>query len=397
MTRRHDLDWVRVLAFSLLVIYHVGMYYVSWDWHVKSPDAGPSIEPLMVLSSPWRLSLLFLVSGVATAFLVGKQREGFLRARSWRLLVPLIFGMLVIVPPQAYYEVVEKLPGGYHDGYLAFWGRYLMADPNFCRGDDCLDVPTWNHLWFVAYLWAYTMLLGFALRFLPVLSTRVTQRVESALGGVGLLIWPLLWLVAARLVLFPVFDSTHGLFDDWYNHAQYFAVFMIGFAIAKSNSTWGAIETFRRIAGLVALACGAFLSWYFSTYSGDVPAPTALLHVQRVIWAVMTWSVIVAVLGYARHFAPGDSPTLRYLSAAIFPVYILHQTVIVVLAHNLKPFAIAPNVEGPLLIVATFALCFLGYEIVRRVVVLRPLFGLKSLPSRAADDNAAVPLAERRD
>lgn len=397
MTRRHDLDWVRVLAFCLLVIYHVGMCYVTWDWHVKSADAGPSIEPLMVLSSPWRLSLLFLVSGVATAFLLGKQREGFLRARSWRLLVPLFFGMLVIVPPQAYYEVLENLPGGYHDGYLAFWGRYLMADPSFCRGDDCLDVPTWNHLWFVAYLWAYTMLLGLALRFLPVFSTRVVHRVESALSGAGLLIWPLIWLVAARLVLFPVFDSTHGLFDDWYNHAQYFSVFLIGFSIARSNSSWDAIEASRRIAGLVAIACGGFLSWYFSTYSGDIPAPTALLNVQRVVWAVMTWSVIVAVLGYARHIAPGDSATLRYLSDAIFPVYILHQTVIIVLAYNLKPFAIAPALEGPLLIVATFALCFLGYEIVRRIAILRPLFGLKSMRSGVTDANGVQRMVERGD
>ena len=64
--RRYDLDWVRIGAFMLLIFYHVGMYYVTWDWHVKSPHASSTIEPLMMLTSPWRLSLLFLVSGVAT-------------------------------------------------------------------------------------------------------------------------------------------------------------------------------------------------------------------------------------------------------------------------------------------------------------------------------------------
>ena len=130
MQRRHDLDWVRVAAFFLLVLYHTGMYYVTWDWHVKSPHASDALEPFMVSSSPWRLSLLFLVSGTATAFLFRKRAaagKGFLGQRSWRLLVPLVFGMLVIVTPQSYYEVVEQLPGGYHDGYLAFWGRYLHA------------------------------------------------------------------------------------------------------------------------------------------------------------------------------------------------------------------------------------------------------------------------------
>lgn len=88
MQRRHDLDWVRILAFGLLVPYHVGMYYVTWDWHVNSPHASHALEPFMLMSSPWRLSLLFLVSGAATAFLLGKTRRadgrpvGFLGPRS---------------------------------------------------------------------------------------------------------------------------------------------------------------------------------------------------------------------------------------------------------------------------------------------------------------------------
>ena len=81
--RRYDLDWVRIGAFMLLILYHVGMYYVTWDWHVKSPQASATIEPLMMLSSPWRLSLLFLVSGVATGFLLARQGSTrFLRLRS---------------------------------------------------------------------------------------------------------------------------------------------------------------------------------------------------------------------------------------------------------------------------------------------------------------------------
>lgn len=107
--RRYDLDWIRIGAFLLLILYHVGMYYVSWDWHVKSPHASPALEPLLLLVNPWRLSILFLVSGAATAFMLRRQRPGELaRRRSSRLLIPLVFGMLVIVPPQSYFEVVEK-------------------------------------------------------------------------------------------------------------------------------------------------------------------------------------------------------------------------------------------------------------------------------------------------
>ena len=132
MQRRHDLDWVRVCAFGLLVLYHVGMYYVSWDWHVKSPDAGPALEPLMLLSAPWRLSLLFLVSGVATAHLLHKGAPGFLRQRSWRLLLPLAVGMFLIVPPQTYFEIVEKAMAS-----QAGYGRVLRRLP--AAGDGCCD------------------------------------------------------------------------------------------------------------------------------------------------------------------------------------------------------------------------------------------------------------------
>src|SRR3546814_10324163 len=114
----------------------------DWSSDVCSSDL---IEPRMLLTAPWRLSLLFLVSGAATAFLIGKSASGFLGARSWRLLVPLAFGMLVVVVPQAYYEVVEKMPGGYHDGYLAFWGRYLRADGSFCRDGQCLLLRSEEH------------------------------------------------------------------------------------------------------------------------------------------------------------------------------------------------------------------------------------------------------------
>lgn len=89
------------------MLYHVGMSYVTWDWHVKSPTTQLMLEPLMLLSSSWRMSLLFLISGVATAFML-RRPEGLLYRRSRQLLLPLLFGMAVIVPPQSYYQVVEQ-------------------------------------------------------------------------------------------------------------------------------------------------------------------------------------------------------------------------------------------------------------------------------------------------
>ena len=377
VSRRYFLDWVRIGAFALLVMYHVGMYYVTWDWHVKSPFASHALEPFMLMTSPWRLSLLFFISGVATAFLLGKTPSGFLRKRSWRLLVPLVFGMIVIVPPQSYYQVVEQLPGGYHDGYLAFWARYLQNDQNFCRGNDCLDVPTWNHLWFVVYLWAYTVVLCLLRWIAPNGLARVGERIANAFGsGFGLLLWPAALLIVVRIALVGRFESTHALVDDWYNHAQYLPQFLLGFAVAKSQPVWNRFAALRWHATAIAIATYVAIIWYFGVYSGDLTPPDALRMVMRGVWGTFQWTAIVAIVGFAAHWAPGDSRARRYLTEAVFPVYILHQTIIVVLAHNLQPLALRPLIEGPMLVIATLALSFAGFELVRRVAVLRPLMGL---------------------
>lgn len=396
--RRHDLDWVRILAFGVLVVYHVGMYYVSWDWHVDSPHAVPALEPLMRLSSPWRLSLLFLVSGTATAFLLARLRErsgsgvGFLGSRSWRLLLPLAFGMLVIVPPQAYFELLGSgYPGGYHDGYLAFWGRYLQADGSFCDDKGCLLLPTWNHLWFVAYLWAYTVMLWLLLRLAP----RALSRLGGCLGvllssGTGLLLGPALVLALARMLLIGRFEPTHALVDDWYNHVQYFFLFLLGYLIATDARVWDRIEATRWPALALALAGYGFITLYFGHYVEIAPS-SAMRQAQRAAWAVNQWATIIAILGFARRLVPGDGPARRYLTGAVFPVYILHQTVTVALAWNLRPLALPPALEGPLLVVLTFGLSLAGYECVRRVGWLRPLFGLRPRQRRPAD---ARPLAK---
>ena len=163
LDRRHDLDWIRVGAFFLLILYHTGMFYVPWDWHVKTPHPVEALEPLMQLTNPWRLTLLFLVSGAATRFMADRTSVGRLTtSRIARLLPPLLFAMFVIVPPQSYYEIVEAVAarpdaGLVADPYGAFWLKYVTASGNWCDGDDCLITPTWNHMWFVAYLLVYSL------------------------------------------------------------------------------------------------------------------------------------------------------------------------------------------------------------------------------------------------
>jgi glucans biosynthesis protein C len=397
--RRYDLDWVRIGAFLLLIFYHVGMYYVTWDWHVKSPQASHAIEPLMMLTSPWRLSLLFLVSGVATGFLLARQGAGhFLGERSTRLLIPLVFGMLVIVPPQSYLEVIEKLK--YPGSFAEFYRLYITGFHGFCRGSDCLIMPTWNHLWFVAYLWVYTAVLYGAVRLAPPLIPWLRRLAEKRLAGAGILLWPLAYLIAIRLGLAPRFPATHALVGDWYNHAMYFGVFLLGFALAGARAAWVTLERTRWLTLALAILGWAFLSAYFAAYDGDAVPPASLRLFARCIYGAEQWLAIAAVVGFAHRHLSHDNPARRYLTSAIFPVYILHQTVIVVVAHALKPSQVYAPVEGLLLVLVTITTCFLGYEAIRRVRVLRPLFGLARdsdgvTNERTRTANRGAPVAQR--
>ena len=372
--RRLDLDWIRIAAFGLLILYHVGMLYVSWNFHVKSAHRVPELEPLMLALNPWRLALLFLVSGAASRFMLAKWQPGaFARQRSARLLVPLLFGMLVIVPPQSYLEVVEKY--GYAGGFAEFYRQHYLAFQTFeaANGQRTgLVLPTWNHLWFVVYLLVYTLIAAKAARS-PGSLARAEQALEALLSGVRLLIVPALILAAFRLFLFPRFPSTHALLDDWYNHALYASVFGFGFLAARSQRIWDEVVRLRWPALIVGLAAyGLILA------GRSLPPSDEILIAQRLLYGFDQWGLIVAILGFGRCWLTRrDGPVRRYLTDAVFPYYIVHQTAIILLAYWLKPLSLPGWVEATAIIAGTAAACALSYELVRRLAWLRPLFGLK--------------------
>jgi len=370
------LDWLRVAAFGLLILYHIGMFYVTWGWHVKSSHAGHAIEPLMLLTNPWRLTLLFLVSGAATRFMANKLSAGALAGRrTVRLLVPLLFAMAAIVPPQLYYEVVEKL--GYADGYPAFWGRYLTADQSFCTADGCLKVPSWGHLWFVAYLLIYTLLLAALLAWARGPFLRMGDWLAKRLTGWALLFWPIAFLAAARLVLYPSFEVTHALVDDWYNHATSFFAFLFGFLLMKDGRVAAQCVRLRWAAlALFLAAYAAYASYAWAWRDSDASPSEPLLSAMRIVFAIDQWSAVVAALGFGALYLNRDSALLRTLTIAVFPFYIVHQTIIIVVGHNLAALRWPVWAEAPILIAATALGCWLVFEIVRRVPPLRPLFGL---------------------
>ncbi|MCP3372073.1 acyltransferase family protein [Bradyrhizobium cajani] len=372
--RRIDLDWLRIGTFGLLIFYHVGMLYVSWGFHIKSVHRLTWLEPLMLVLNPWRLSLLFLVSGVATRFMLGKSSSlaSLAGARSARLLIPLIFGMFVIVPPQSYLQIVESL--GYPAGFVDFYvHHYLAFGAQFCP-NPCIVQPTWNHLWFVVYLWVYTMAVIGVLALWPAAADWLGRKLARMLAGPRLLILPCLVFAAWRLFLFPVFPSTHALFGDWYNHADFATVFLIGFLLAKQVDVWSDIE--RRRWTALALAAGCFIV-FMVLFAGLLPPSLLLKRCASIAYGCYQWLAIVTVLGFARRHFTADGPVRRYLTEAIFPYYIVHQTAIIMIAHALQGAGLSAGAEASIVIAGTALACVVTYEIVRRIAWLRPLFGLR--------------------
>lgn len=382
--RRYDLDWIRVGAFFLLILYHVGMFYVPWDWHVKTPHPVEALEPFMLLTNPWRLTLLFLVSGAATRFMADKTTVGKLTgARVARLLPPLLFAMFVIVPPQSYYQVVEYIAA--HPGTALsvdnFWVRYATASGHWCSPDGCLITPTYNHMWFVAYLFLYTLGLAGLLLVWRRLGEDIQAGAERILKGFGLLAWPILFLGLLRGTLYVRYGETHALVGDYYVHAVSLSAFLLGFGLAKSEVLRQRLIAARWPA--LALAVAAYAGWatFVWIYRGDTPIPPPGLKLaMRFVHATDAWCAIVAILGFgAKHLNRGGA-ALRYLTLGVFPFYLVHQTLIVVMAHHLAKLNLPQPLEAAILIVLTFAGCFATYEIVRRIPGVRILFGLKGQP-----------------
>lgn len=371
--RQYGLDWLRIGAFALLILYHIGMFFVPWGWHVKAAaPAEWAVWPMMAVN-PWRLMLLFVISGIVSRALLAKLATpgGFARSRSVRLAVPLLAGMVLFVAPQPWFELRDR--GAYDAGFLHFW----LHDYFEFGGSRGTPLPTWNHLWFVAYLWAYSLALA-GLAALPArLRARLQDGFDTLFCGWRLVALPIAWLAFARLVLHPVFGETHALLDDPYAHAIYGFAFFFGVALARSANAWGTIlANWRALLGLAAIACAVMFAAH--GFGDGTPAGETARPLAR---AVVAWSTILGLLGFAQTRLHHDGPVRRYLTEAIFPYYIAHQTIIIAAGFWLKQTGAGNALAFGVILLTTMLGCALTYEIARRVSWLRPLLGLKPQPA----------------
>ena len=369
-SRRHDLDWIRIGAFGLLIVYHVGLAYGPYDWHVHSAHTLEWIREAVLITNPWRLTLLFLVSGAAIRFMTLRKTPGQVaQLRLARLGPPLIFGVLILVSIQSWIEAMDKSHTAIT--YPA-WLWHEFGPAGLANG-----VPL-NHLWFVLYIAVYSFVVVWLLT-KPAWIEAVETRIAPLLSDWRVLVYPALALIAARIFLFPIFGITNALFWDWYNHLVSLGAFLFGFFAVRQPAIWRDLERFRWV-GVGVAACALPLMMLQVAHPGG----GAFLGAPRnLVVAIDQWAVIAAVLGFAsRHLRAASGPTLTYLNDAVFTLYLAHQTILVVAIWLVRPAGLPVWIEAPTLVAVTLGGSLVVYEIVRRIPLLRPIWGLRPLPGR---------------
>jgi hypothetical protein len=346
------------------------MFFVPWQYHLKNPVIYESAVVPMFFLNQWRLPLLFIISGMGTYYALSKRNLWqFIGERLKRLLVPLLFGILFIVPPQVYLE--RLVEGRFSGSFFNFWPAQL-ASGSYPEGN-----LSWHHLWFLPYLLLYSM------AFLPAFlylrrhpQCRFMQLLGKAVGwkfGIYVFILPLfLWVET----LLPHFPLTHTLIGDWFYLAQYATFFFSGFLLVSLKDIfWEAVRKNRHFYVITGVA--AFLLLMLLRFGVSLPVgQKTLLAIAKV---VNQWSWCLAAMGYAAAYLNRESKGLSYANEAVYPFYILHQTVQILIFYYIKDLDYGFFPKFAISVVGTFAITWLIYEFgIRRYRLIRPLFGMKN-------------------
>ncbi len=343
-TRRYDIDWIRVIAIWLLVIYHVAIGFRPWGaliGFIKHDLPLDALEPSMSLLSVWRIPLLFFVSGMGVCFAMRKRNWVELwKERAQRILLPFVFGILAIVPL-----------------HIWLWRDYYHQDPMY--------LPNPAHLWFLGNILIYVMVLTPLFLYLKRVKEQAIGRIISRVLGhpVGLVLLSLPLVLEAVWVkpeIFSLYAQTpHGF---WLGLLAFLNGYLMVYA---GPSFWELVDRWKWV--LLAMATSLFLGRFLAY---DLEAPNSLLALESNLW-------VFAILGLGYRYLNQPHPALRYLSQAAYPIYILHMVFLYLTSYLIFPTAIPAGAAFILVCALTFLGCYVTFELIRRIKWIRPLFGLK--------------------
>lgn len=295
--RKYFLDWLRVIAFVVLILFHTGLLYSSWRYNLKSPRIFPDIDWALLALTPWRVALLFFISGVASRHLLAKLGPGaFALDRARRLLPVILVGMFVVIPPQTYVELVDK--GVLATGYLEFWfGSYLAADQTLVAPLG-KTMPTWDHLWFIVYLLAYLLVLAAIAPVARLVGVRRWPAAPLAL----IILAPAAWLSSTEVMIEHFAPLTHAFVNDWGGHLKWIGMLTAGLVCATRPDFWDwCMRERAKLAALAALAFAAQTAWRGS-WLADGVGPFWDGAFRGLGSGTYGWSMICALCGYAARY-----------------------------------------------------------------------------------------------
>lgn len=374
--RRFDLDWVRVITMLVVFVFHCGQFFTSWPWHLKNSQLYFPAEVFGYFADLWQMPVLFIVSGAAAWFSLRSRRAGnFINERMLRLLIPLAFGILVIVPPQVYFERIFK---------QQFDGTFFAFYPHFFQGMYSYTGTgnySWHHLWFLAYLFIITLIALPIFLFLngprgkkPV---DVLASFASKPGAIFAWFLPMALCLVLLQPLFP--NAEKNLVGDMAFFTVYLLCFTFGYLFCTNKRFWDAIE--RHAFSALALAAVTMAALAYLELSKSMPAIgySAERFGALGLWTLCGWCWIITFLGMARKFLYFSNRFLSYANEAVLPFYVLHHMVIIGVGFYVIQWDIPVLAKYLLIIAMSFVIIMLLYEfVVKRTNVTRFLFGMRT-------------------
>ena len=374
--REYGLDWLRVIAFVILIGFHSGAFFVWVEWSATTLDISPSLAwngltGVLIFLHSWRLPLLFFIAGAGASFSLRRRTGGqFVLERVRRLLIPLAFGMFVLCPPQTY--ILRARAGWHYASYWDFWGTIF----NFVRFPE--GNLWWSHLWFLPYILIYS-LLGpplYALLRAPV-GRAFSDGLTRLCDRPGLIYLVSIPNIVAAVILGPSWPVTNNLTSDWANFTGSLLTFLWGFVICHSPRFLDLIQRRRREFLFVAVAMTVLFFAIRLPHSLDGTNPYRRIWIFALVDCNLNLAMIFTLVGWSRALLNRDSPALRYANTAVYPFYILHGTILALLGYASLGWHARLAVEFPALFAGTLVGCLLVYDAVRRHRVSRLLFGMK--------------------
>jgi len=370
LNRRFDIDWLRILAVLLLFTFHSGRIFDIWEpFYAKSDQTSAALSYIFVgIVGIWHMQLFFLLAGASTWFALrfrsGQQYAG---ERFKRLLLPFIFGLLVIVPPQSYFGALT-----YHNfsgSLLQYYPHFFALGPNGgLEGYQGGFTP--GHLWFILMLFLLSLAgLPLFLWLRGERGQRIVDRLTVFLTRPGAI-----YLLALPLVVAGFLPDMGGK-----NPFYYFVFFVYGYVLMMDGRFEEIVDRHKRSA--LVLGWGALAVW-LAVLALDLPVPGWFEQAAEILYPTLfSWCCLLSLLGYGRKYLNFGNRFLTYTAEGAYAFYILHQTVIVVIGYYVVQWSLGIWPKFLVITLVSLVTTTLLYELfVRRINVLRFLFGMKPRP-----------------